>query len=269
MLKALRNRHQNKTRDDAFFTEVKTGSTWFGRDLLKIDALAVAKSWAHPRITAYEVKSCRSDFTSDNKWPGYMQYCHELYIVCPSGEVHSEELDEQVGLLWWNPDKGSLHTKRRAVHRAIEIPESLFYYIVISRLDSDRHPFFSSAREQLEAWVQDKNDRQALSVDVNKKIYDVIQELRRQRDRLQQQLDASQAGLEHWKLVLEHWKLVQELMSKCGIRYHRYDSRWLTELEAALKGGIPPRLTACVKKLRALGEIVDELDTAMNAVGEP
>ncbi len=46
-------------------------------DLLALDAKG--------RITIVEVKSGRSDFVSDRKWPDYLAYCDRFYFAVPVG----------------------------------------------------------------------------------------------------------------------------------------------------------------------------------------
>ena len=54
---------QKKHEDDFCMCEVSTGRVADGR----MDFVAMKKSWAHPRLVAYEIKVNRSDFLNDNK----------------------------------------------------------------------------------------------------------------------------------------------------------------------------------------------------------
>lgn len=143
-----------------FLTEVKTGPTWYAEpgELLKIDAMAIRRSWKTPKITAFEVKVSRSDFKADKKWPGYLEYCHAFYFACPDGLISPDELPEGIGLMWINKH-GVANIKKKSAVREILLPETLFYHLVISHLESDRHPFFTDAREKAEAYLQDKEKR--------------------------------------------------------------------------------------------------------------
>lgn len=51
------------------------------------------------RVKIYEVKSCRADFTSDNKWQKYLKYCTNFGFVAPKGVIKPEELPDKVGLV--------------------------------------------------------------------------------------------------------------------------------------------------------------------------
>ncbi|NQX57538.1 MmcB family DNA repair protein [Paenibacillus qinlingensis] len=115
---------------DFFLTEVKNGATHTNKELLKMDAMAIMKSWANPCVTGYEVKVDHSDFTRANKWPGYMSYCNQFSFVCPTGLIQLDELPVEVGLIYY-PEKQSLTTKRKALYRNIEIPSAVLYYIIM------------------------------------------------------------------------------------------------------------------------------------------
>jgi len=71
-----------KHSKDVCVPECKGGPTWFGRHD-RMDLWTMARSWAHPRCCAYEIKVSRSDFVNDKKWMAYLEYCNELYFVAP------------------------------------------------------------------------------------------------------------------------------------------------------------------------------------------
>lgn len=57
----------------------------------------------HWRDTAcYEIKSCRSDFTSDKKWRKYMKCAHRFSFVTVPDAIKADELPEGVGLYYLN-----------------------------------------------------------------------------------------------------------------------------------------------------------------------
>jgi hypothetical protein len=148
---ALSRRH----KDDFFLTEVKDGPTWF-KDHVRIDAWAMKKSWSNPHVLGYEVKVSRSDFLNDTKWPSYLSMCNSLSFVCPKGLIKPDEIDPQVGLIYYNPEKKSLYTAKKALYRNIEIKSEMFQYILMSRITSQEYPFFSSKREFFEQWIVEK-----------------------------------------------------------------------------------------------------------------
>ena len=156
-----------------FLSEVKTGPTWFADGLQRMDAITIKKSWTKPCITGYEIKVSRSDFMSDEKWPGYLDYCHRLYFACPRGMIQPEELSPEVGLVWVN-EKGGVRVRKRALFRNIEPPASLFYHLVISHTEPSSHPFFSGTREMILAYLEDKIGRNALGFRVRRELMDIM-----------------------------------------------------------------------------------------------
>ena len=76
------------------------------RDNIRFDVLGIKRHTREIRI--FEIKSCRSDFTSDNKWQKYLPYCTHFAFVAPKGVILPEELPEEIGLVEiWNEEKKS------------------------------------------------------------------------------------------------------------------------------------------------------------------
>lgn len=252
ILRQIEKRHTRGQTPDAFFTEVKNGPTWFSNNLLRLDAVAFKKSWKNPCITGYEVKVDRQDFLRDDKWPGYRQYCHRFYFACPAGLIAPEELPDDVGLIWYNPEKDCIYTKRKAAFRDIKIPWEMLYYLVISRLDSDRHPFFSSRREYLEAWVQDKEDCRFLGYEVRNKMTQLI-------DSLTKQVNDLKKELERQKDDIAKAKRIEEILERHGIRTYWW--RMEKDLEEALSNAMPPRL---VRSLHTINEEINRIMASLD-----
>lgn len=51
------------------------------------------------KVKIYEVKSCRQDFTSDNKFEKYLKFCTNFGFVAPEGVIKKSELPKKVGLV--------------------------------------------------------------------------------------------------------------------------------------------------------------------------
>jgi len=230
ILRQLQKRHLEKKLPDAFFTEVKNGPTWTSSNLLKLDAVAIKKSWSNPCITGYEVKVSRGDFVRDEKWHGYLRYCHQFYFVCPTGLIKPEELPPEVGLIYYNTEKDCLNSKRKALHRQIEISWEMLYYLAISRTDSDRHPFFSDKREYLEAWVQNKNEGKALGLVVGGKMAEQIEELQKKIDKLKLDIKLQQP-------IINKFSVIESVLERHGIYLHRRDIEG--KLEEAFASKMP------------------------------
>lgn len=176
---ALAKKHQT----EFFLTEVKNGPTQYGAGLLIFDAVAIYKSWAHPKFVGYEIKVSRSDFLKDNKYSLYLPYFHEFYFVTPAGLVQRQEIENDIGLIWYNPQTGSLTTKKKAVYRDIGIDANMLLYIIMNRLDNDRIPFYSSQVDYWKDWLNNKISNQDLGWKVKSKFLDEIKKLERELER--------------------------------------------------------------------------------------
>lgn len=159
---ALKEFHSGKP--SYFITECKTCSTYFPdpQGLLKFDGLAITKSYTKPNIIGYEIKVSRNDFLQDNKWHLYLQYCNEFYFVVPKGLVKKEELPDHVGLIYFNPDTKGLRTVKKALYRQIEEPVGVYKYIIFSRLEEDRIPFYNDRAEYCKDYLEDKVVKSAI-----------------------------------------------------------------------------------------------------------
>lgn len=52
------------------------------------------------QVIIIELKTCKQDFKSDNKWQKYMDYCDYFYFFSPRDIVPIDEIDNKVGLLY-------------------------------------------------------------------------------------------------------------------------------------------------------------------------
>jgi hypothetical protein len=139
-----------------FLTEVKSGSSYMGTANRILDAIAIHKSYTNKCIVGYEIKVSRSDFKGDNKMFTYLPLVHKLYLVCPKGLIQPEELPLEIGLMWYNPEKKTLTYKKKTPAREIEISTDMLLYIIYSRLEHDRIPFYSDKAEFYRDWLDDK-----------------------------------------------------------------------------------------------------------------
>lgn len=177
---------EKKHWKDFFLTECKSGSTWMTPvgEMKILDALAIRKSWTSPCFTGYEVKVSRSDFLRDSKFYRYEEIVNCLYIVCPKGMIERTELPESVGLMYYDPEKKTLTTRKKAIYRKIEYSPDLLLYIIYSRLDSDRYPFFDSKREYFEEYVAGKKNCKDLGRMVSSRMAQENQALIRESENL-------------------------------------------------------------------------------------
>jgi hypothetical protein len=219
-----------KHRQDSFFGQVKNGPSWTSNGLLILDAIAIKKSWTKPLITGYEIKVDRGDFIRDEKWVHYLQYCHRFYFVCPKDLIKPDELPAEVGLMYCNPETLALSTKRVAPMQTIELPTKMFYYIIMSKLESDRHPFFSRKREFFEALVRDKIDRKQLGREVKRKTADYIRELRGR-------VEDAECKAQRFERRAKETDYLENIIRNAGINISRWN--WQNDLEKVLKNGMP------------------------------
>lgn len=174
-------------RKNLFFEECKNGSSYFPgpNGLLILDGYEIHPSWAHQKITGYEVKISRSDFQRDNKWNLYEMYCNCFYFVVPTGLIDKIELPEEVGLIYYNPDTKVLKTVRKAEFREIEEPVEIYKYIIYNRCGGDTDPFAESNRtEYARAYIEDKAKKNMIGQELGSKMAKELESLRRQVDGL-------------------------------------------------------------------------------------
>lgn len=164
-----------KHAGDVFVPECKDGPTHSAAHQ-RMDAWVMKKSWAHPLCIAYEIKVSRGDFVNDNKWRGYLGYCNEFYFVCPSRLIVVDELPTEIGLLWVTRTGGRLLTKRKAVYRDVQIPDSVFRYILMCRAGIGEAPQMQTPAERWRDWLAEKGENQELGWRVSKRIRELVQE---------------------------------------------------------------------------------------------
>lgn len=237
---ALSKRHI----EDFFLTEVKTGPSTMTKTL-RLDALAIKKSWTQPCFTGYEVKVDRQDFLRDEKYLSYRDYCHRLYLVCPLGLVQPEEVPEDVGLIYYNPEKESLFTKRKALYRDMEIKWEILYYIILSRITTnERHPFFSSDREFIKRYIEDKEDKHFLSdqfkskltqqvVDADKRAKVAEGQLQRYEKKAQERDEIVKILIDK-ELIKSEWNLINNVKEAMDIQYPKELCWALDNIEDAI-----------------------------------
>lgn len=174
ILKTLLTRHTG----DLCIPECKTGSTWTSRMFQKLDLWVMKKSWTQPWTIGYEIKCQRNDFLRDNKWQEYMKYCSDFYFVAPPDIISPNELPAEVGLLVTSKNGVRVYTKRKAVRREVEIPESIFRYILMWRtqITDERHDRHRDSVAYWKAWLEQKGEKKELGYNVSRKIRELVAE---------------------------------------------------------------------------------------------
>lgn len=237
---------QKKHEDDLFLTEVKNGSTWLNRELAIMDAFAMKKSWTKPCFTGYEIKVSRSDFLNDDKWPVYKDLTHRFYFVCPKGLIKPDELPDDVGLIWYNPEKKNLYTRKKALFRDIEISADLLYYILMSRVDSSEHPFFSDKEEYFKEWLEHKINTRYLGVHVSAELINRLAEKENEVEKLKWRLKSMQ---EYEDIVHK----IGEVLKKHNMN-HWHLRGYHETIDEALSTSVPPQLVKEIETIKKISE---------------
>ncbi len=240
---------------DVFVPECKDGPTQGCRHL-RMDGWAMKKSWAHPLVTAYEIKVTRSDFMGDEKWRGYLPYCNEFYFAAPPGIIDPKELPDEAGLLITSKNGSRLFKKKRAAYRDIEIPDSVFRYILFSRTRVTKECVYETPREFWAQWLEDKKDDEDLGYKVGRRLKRVISE----------QIEKVRTDNHDLKREIEKYTEIRELLKGLGFTPDRYVSLWdvKRKIKAAFNA-VPEGLADSVQAaLKRLQEFDNEL-TKLNA----
>lgn len=241
---------------DFFMTECKNGSTYFPppQGLLLFDAIAISKSWTRPRIRIYEVKVSRSDFRQDGKWHLYKQYCHEFCFACPKGMIKKEELPDDVGLVYYNPENGAVRQVKKPLYRAVEYDANMLMYIIMNRIDSDRLPFYENNRaEYARAYLQDKADKRYIGYTLRSKMAMEMQELRNE-------IDGIPYRRKHQELCVDIVRRIIEMLRQSGEHIYKAE-----QIEGVLKRRLA---STCPPEFGSMKYHVDQLSTLIGRIEE-
>lgn len=237
---------------DFFLTEVKNGPTQIvtAGSLKILDGLAIRKSWTSPCFTGYEVKISRGDFLRDAKFYTYEELCNCLYIVCPKGMIDRTELPESVGLMYYDPEKKTLTTRKKAIFRKIEYSPDLLLYIIFSRLSSDRYPFFSDKHEYFKAYLDGKYDNRVLAHEVKTKLV-------ADNVRLEQELE----HLRGFEKQYEVYKAIMDVLHNHSIWGYRAKDI-AEELDKALSSKCPDDISGIRRSAEYMVERLKRIEAA-------
>lgn len=219
--RAIESLLAEKHAADVFVRQCKNGPT--GTGLGVMDAWVMAKSWAHPSVIVYEIKTSRQDFLKDQKWPNYLPYCNLFYFVCQWKLIDPSEVGSSAGLLYASNNLSRLYIKKKAPYREVTAPESVFRYILMARakIDVERnHAGIDYWRDWLAQTREEKKIGRQVSREIRKLAGVRIEEAREELRRMQERLESYQA--------------VQEILREVGIDPEGYDCSG--ELRSKLNG---------------------------------
>ena len=98
--------------------QMPLGSVWAGCGIA--DLVAIKRSYEHPLVTIYEIKTSRADFNRDitnGKYQRYLEHCNRLLFATPAGMVNKEEVPTACGLIVRGP-KGWQVRKSAPAHES-------------------------------------------------------------------------------------------------------------------------------------------------------
>lgn len=234
IIQLLAQRHSK----DVFVPECKNGPSQSGSHV-RLDAWAMAKSWAHPLISGYEMKVSRADFAKDNKWHKYLPLCNQLFFVCPSGLLKPEEIPAEVGLIWASENR--LTTKRKAAHREVEFPEQLFRYILMCRAkigdEFDPNDRTSYRRDFWVKWLEQKTVDRELGYQVGRELQRTIREKIHAVEERQEQLEKRLSKYEDVRQMLRRLDINEDYFSTYSVESQMQNLRKIAppEFENTLK----------------------------------
>lgn len=165
---------EDKHLKDVFVPECKEGATWTGNGK-RLDAWVLKRTWSPVTTIGYEIKTNRSDFLRDDKWPTYLGCCHHFYWVCPAGLIDKSEISAECGLLYATKTGGRLYTKKKAPRREIDPPWELLIYVLMSRASIGPSQFgYTQPREPGTAywrrWLAKREEKRELGARVSRAV---------------------------------------------------------------------------------------------------
>jgi len=221
ILKQISKRHDG----EPFFTEVKSGRTFGNDNLLILDAIGFKKSWANQCITGYEIKVDRNDFVRDEKWVGYKAYCNKFYFACPSGLIDKNEISPDVGLIYYNPEKDSIYTRKQALFRDIDVPKDMLLYLITARYcNVNPYPFFNSRVEFFQEWLENKRRNKELGWNVKNHMAEEI-------TRLNGEITEMPLLIEQNEKHKQQLNKIREILKNAGICKSLWRGEWIFEFE--------------------------------------
>lgn len=240
-----------KHASDVWIPECKDGPTWGGGHY-RLDGWAMKRSWSPLCFVGYEVKVSRSDFVNDDKWPSYLDLCHQLYFVCPAGLIDPVEVPEQCGLICVSKTGTRLYTKKKAPHREIQPPGNLMAYALMraDRFTPMHNGDGLSREEKIRDWLSEKDRKRNLGQLVNQRIAERIHNAEAENHRL--------------KCGLSRLSKVKALLDELGIDPDNY--RVEDQLKTRLSGELPTELRFRLERVvQSAQDLLSGLDKVTNA----
>ena len=250
-----------KHAKDTCVPECKTGPSWYAQSCPRLDFLAMKRSWAHPNVYGYEIKHSRNDFLRDNKWRAYLEYCTDFYFVAPQKILDKSELPDEAGLIVTSANRKRLFTIKKAPSRSVDIPDTLFKYILICRANISRYDRFSivSNIDFWKSWLETKDENKKLGYQISKKIRQLVE------DRIEK------VSIENAKLKnkIETLEEVKQFLISLGMKEEEINShfRWglrpkleqiISEKRTGIPGGLKSAISNTINSLKNVEQILND-----------
>lgn len=173
-----------KHSEDIFVPECKIGQSWTSRSCRRFDAWVMKRSYSPFCCLGYEIKVSRRDFVQDEKMVEYLPYCHQFYIVAPAGVAEKDEIPEEAGLIRVSKNGKKLYTVKKAPFRKVDIPDSIFKYIIMSRckVTNWSHQYTKPREEIYREFLEGKLTRQRTGYLVSRRVSEMVKRYEYERD---------------------------------------------------------------------------------------
>lgn len=260
-----------KHKRGLFVAQCKNGPTWSADNLRILDAWAVRPTWSPWTTVGYEIKIARSDFEQDQKWPDYLEYCHEFSFVCPTGLIKRADLPDGVGLIWCSANGGRLYTKVKAARHEPSYDKlvQLMSYVLLHRVEThqERPLDVEQSRDERMARhrqiVEQAEQRKQLAYFIGGHIRAVYERV--DREALQ---------------TAEQQREVREFstrLAQLGITWNVDDNSWSHRMDVdrqidRLDGGLSPMTRTKLRRAAAvLVRVLDDIeqDCEPSGIGHP
>ncbi len=251
--KLLQIRHEK----DLIVPECKTGATWNNGHLLILDAWIMKRSWAHPMAIGYEIKVNRQDFLRDEKWRGYLPFCNMFYFVCPHGLILPTELPAEIGLLYASKTGTKLFEKKKSVHRQINIPDSLYRYLLMNRIKIVDDQNSLTKKEFWDRWLKEKEENRhfghLVSGKIKKELEQRVTKVREENEKLSKEIK----NLQQVRDIIKNMGFKEEEIIQWGFK--RNVRQKLEELKSGISQEIDLFLNDGIKNLKQIKKVLGKI----------
>lgn len=239
------------------FSEVKDGPT-YGRSHLRMDIVAIKKTWSPVTIVAAEAKTSHADFVNDEKWPEYMKMCNKFYWACPTKLIKKDEIDPKCGLIYINPETKRARTAKAAIYRPNDPDPWMLLYLLLWREEGLNRPKRSDDKKRrMEDLLDDMKKRHKFGTSyarfTGKKLHEASTRVVVAEEKIklcQKELD----GMKNLKKFVSNSGIPLEKLQNSGV----LDDLWALSRLVKVRGSIERTRDELTKVLNALPETDEE-----------